>query len=235
MQSTTVARGDLLFLWHPDTPSIFSGFGLAVEAGRADLLIGLLIVDRPFPVSEAWLEEIEQTFGGFELYAMTATHDHGIACQMRVEADSLPYVRALDMPLAHLLRHALVPLLAQPPQPRFLMQWDPGQNLWTSKFDVSSAAAPTRKQPLFSLGQVVATPGALDALQSADQTPFEFLGRHAAGDWGDLCEEDRQENEHALQHGNRLFSAYKLSDGTKLWVITEWDRSVTTLLLPSEY
>ena len=51
MQSTTVARGDLLFLWHPDTPCIFSGFGLAVEAGRADLLIGLLIVDRPFPVS----------------------------------------------------------------------------------------------------------------------------------------------------------------------------------------
>ena len=132
MQSTTVARGDLLFLWHPDTPSIFSGFGLAVEAGRADLLIGLLIVDRPFPVSEAWLEEIEQTFGGFELYAMTATHDHGIACQMRVEADSLPYVRALDMPLAHLLRHALVPLLAQPPQPRYrgpLSFWGHGRRL----------------------------------------------------------------------------------------------------------
>jgi hypothetical protein len=232
MPSPTVARDDLLFLWHPDTPCVISGFGLAIQA---DLLIGLLMIDRPHLVSEDWLDEIESTFGGYELYALTATHERGIACQMRVKADSLSYVRSLDTPLAQLLRQALMPLLAQPPQPRFVMQWDPGQHLWTSKFDLSSAKAPTKKQPLFSLGQVVATPGALDALQSADQTPFEFLGRHAAGDWGDLCEEDRHENERALKCGNRLFSAYKLSDGTKLWVITEWDRSVTTLLLPSEY
>ena len=92
-----------------------------------------------------------------------------------------------------------------------------------------------QKKPLFPLGQVVATPGALAALETAGQTPHEFLTRHITGDWGTLPEEDIAENERALKHGNRLFSGYNLSDGTRLWIITEWDRSVTTLLLPSEY
>jgi hypothetical protein len=82
---------------------------------------------------------------------------------------------------------------------------------------------------------VVATPGALDALETAGQAPFEFLLRHVTGDWGNLPPEDIEENERALQVGNRLFSAYNLADGTRLWLITEWDRSVTTLLLPREY
>lgn len=89
--------------------------------------------------------------------------------------------------------------------------------------------------PLFPWGQVVATPGALEALDEAGQTPFEFLARHVVGDWGNLDEQDRQENERSLQVGARLFSAYQTSAGQRLWVITEHDRSVTTLLLPSEY
>lgn len=88
---------------------------------------------------------------------------------------------------------------------------------------------------LFGLGQIVATPGALLALAKAGQSPCEFLARHHSGDWGDLEEEDRQENARSLEHGFRLPSAYKTGVGEKLWVITEADRSVTTLLLPSEY
>ena len=88
---------------------------------------------------------------------------------------------------------------------------------------------------LFSLGQVVATPGALAALQDAVQHPFVFLSRHVSGDWGNLVAEDREENQRALEHGNRIFSSYLTAKNTKIWVITEWDRSVTTLLLPSEY
>jgi hypothetical protein len=91
------------------------------------------------------------------------------------------------------------------------------------------------KQPLFDLGRVVATPGALRALEEARESPFTFLERHVSGDWGDLVEEDRQENELALKSGFRLFSAYRLGDETKIWIITEHDRSATTLLLPSEY
>ncbi len=87
----------------------------------------------------------------------------------------------------------------------------------------------------FALGPVVATPGALAALASSDQTPEALLTRHAQGDWGDLGEEDRQENDRSLVRGLRLLSAYALPDGTKLWIITEADHSATTLLLPDEY
>lgn len=89
--------------------------------------------------------------------------------------------------------------------------------------------------PKFSLGRVVATPGALAALQATGQSPLEFLVRHAQGDWGELDAEDRQQNRQALAKGLRLLSAYRTRDETRLWIITEADRSVTTLLLPEEY
>ena len=87
----------------------------------------------------------------------------------------------------------------------------------------------------FPLGQVVATPGALEVLEQAGQSPLEFLERHAGGDWGELDEHDRQENEFSLPRRLRLLSAYRTKRDDKLWVITEADRSATTLLLPSEY
>lgn len=89
--------------------------------------------------------------------------------------------------------------------------------------------------PRFALGQIVATPGALKALEEAGKSPFEFLDRHASGDWGELGEEDKHENELSLVHGFRLLSAYKLGSGEKIWIITEADRSVTTILLPQDY
>ena len=91
------------------------------------------------------------------------------------------------------------------------------------------------KRPLFDLGQTVATPGALDALARAEEDPLAYLYRHVTGDWGDLPEQDIEENELSLEQGFRLFSAYHLSTGVKIYVITEYDRSVTTLLLPEEY
>jgi hypothetical protein len=97
-----------------------------------------------------------------------------------------------------------------------------------------------KAQPKFPLGQIVTTPGALEALEKAGQTAIEFLQRHARGDWGDVCEEDRQANDHALIDGSRIVSAYRTSLGQKLWIITEaaddaGNRAVTTILLPSEY
>ena len=88
---------------------------------------------------------------------------------------------------------------------------------------------------LFPLGQIVATPGALDALAQASQGAHEFLTRHVSGDWGELDADDRRENELSLREGFRLLSAYRLTTGEKLWIITEADRSVTTLLTPEEY
>jgi hypothetical protein len=89
--------------------------------------------------------------------------------------------------------------------------------------------------PRFPLGQIVATPGALDALLMAGQMPGIFLRRHVAGDWGDIDAEDQRSNEYSLAHGFRLVSAYRLLDDTLIWVITEADRSSTCILLPSEY
>ena len=87
----------------------------------------------------------------------------------------------------------------------------------------------------FSLGRVVATPGALSVLEEANQNAFEFLAKHQAGDWGELCEEDIRENEFSVLNGFRILSAYRTRNDVKIWVITEADRSATTLLLPEEY
>lgn len=88
---------------------------------------------------------------------------------------------------------------------------------------------------LLDMGQIVATPGALAAFEQSGDNPADFLRRHQAGDWGELCEADRQENEYSLIHGFRLLSSYPLSSGTKIWILTEADRSATTILLPEEY
>ena len=86
--------------------------------------------------------------------------------------------------------------------------------------------------PIFEVGMLVATQGVSELFSP------EFIAkchaRHIKGDWGDLCDEDKQTNEHALEHGSRLMSVYE-HNGYKLYVITEADRSTTTYLLPEEY
>ena len=93
----------------------------------------------------------------------------------------------------------------------------------------------TPNQPLFPLGQIVTTPAALAALAKAGQGPPEFLRRHASGDWGDLCAEDRRENQCGIACGFQIFSSYRTDAGDELWVITDNHFSITTILLPEEY
>lgn len=88
---------------------------------------------------------------------------------------------------------------------------------------------------LFDPGQVVATPEAIVAIEFAHASAIELLRRHLIGDWTEMEEDDRKANEAALQDGSRIFSAYTLADGTRIWVITEADRSSTCILLPSDY
>ena len=90
-------------------------------------------------------------------------------------------------------------------------------------------------QPRFRMGTVVCTPDALAALERVGQSPWSLLSHHVAGRWGNLDAEDKQANEDALVHGDRIFSSYQLSDGTTVWCITEADRSSTCLLLPQNY
>jgi hypothetical protein len=84
------------------------------------------------------------------------------------------------------------------------------------------------------LGKVVATPGALNLLMGAGEDAFDYLARHSTGDWGELCEYDCRQNKVALRTGERVLSSYPVGGG-RIWIVTEADRSVTTILLPGEY
>ncbi len=108
----------------------------------------------------------------------------------------------------------------------------------------TSTSTTTQTEARFELGELCYTPGALDVIQRYQVSPFQLICRHVSGDWGDVCEVDAQTNEEALQQGSRIFSVYvlppPLSEGktlsaAKVWIITEADRSVTTILLPEEY
>ena len=83
------------------------------------------------------------------------------------------------------------------------------------------------------LGEIVATPGAITTLTGAEIN--SSLARHQAGDWGLVCDEDKQANDDALKTDARLLSVYENKDGVNFWIITEWDRNVTTVLLPEDY
>ena len=95
-----------------------------------------------------------------------------------------------------------------------------------------NGSATRRVEPLFELGEIYLTRGALEL---PNRDIFESLRRHVCGDWGNLDRPDWKQNELALQNGSRLLSAYRASNGVKFWIITEWDRSITTVLLPKEY
>jgi hypothetical protein len=87
----------------------------------------------------------------------------------------------------------------------------------------------------FPLGRLLHTPGAIEALEEAAQSPQDFINRHARLEQGELCDEDHKENLFSVNKPLRIFSAFKTATGEKLWVITEADRSATTILKPEEY
>ena len=87
---------------------------------------------------------------------------------------------------------------------------------------------------LFPLGRLVATPGALALLTNAGENPAMLLGRHQTGDWGEVPPEDARENDLSIREGFRIISSYAAGE-KRVWIITEWDRSSTCILLPEEY
>jgi hypothetical protein len=87
----------------------------------------------------------------------------------------------------------------------------------------------------FPLGCICSTPGALGALETTGESPMHFIVRHSSGDWGVVCDGDKKLNDQALVDGDRILSAYELRDETRICIITESDRLVTTILLPDEY
>lgn len=213
------------FLWHPGTTDIFSGYGLVIAPAH---LVGLLMVDRPEPADPSWLAMTERTFGSYQLTTMTKGGERGIVCQMLIAEESAQYLRVLPHPHIGALGDALRPLLDALPAATLALTWYPEHRCWVSRIIEP-------RVPLFSLGLVVGTQGAVRALEEAGQHPQEFLDRHIRGDWGEVPNADKWENNHSVQHGFRILSAYTTNTGDQLWIITEGDRSATTFLLPDEY
>lgn len=91
------------------------------------------------------------------------------------------------------------------------------------------------KSVLFPLGNVYMTIRAREALEESNELPSDFLSEHQKGNWGDVCEDDKKENDLSVKESFRILSAYKTSQNVKIWIITESDRSATTILLPNEY
>ena len=128
-----IQRGDLIFLGHPGTDEIFSGYGLAIQTGRKDALVGLLMVDRPHPVDPLWFRSVEEAFGECQLVPMTASNERGIMCRMQIEPDSVHCLQQIPFDKAYSIQEALQPLLEQLPKPAFRMCWDNEQRLWMSE------------------------------------------------------------------------------------------------------
>ena len=129
-----IGKGELFFLSHPRAEETFSGYGLTMQPGSEELLVGLLMIDRPHPADPEWLAEVEATFGECELVTMTPSSERGIACQMQIEPDSLPHLRRFPSNQAAAIQTALQPLLVNPPKPVFSLRWDEESRNWRSEF-----------------------------------------------------------------------------------------------------
>jgi hypothetical protein len=130
----TIGRGEILFLSHPGAEETFSGYGLTMQPGSEYLLVGLLMIDRPHPADPKWLAEVESTFGEYKLLVMTPAGERGVACQMRIEPDSLPHLRRFPGERAAAIQTALQPLLVNSPKPVFTLRWDEESRNWHSEF-----------------------------------------------------------------------------------------------------
>ena len=129
----TFQRGDLLFLNHPGTEDVFSGYGLILQPGRRDVLAGLLMVDRPNPVDPRWLDQVKDAFGDYQLLPMTASGERGILCRMLIEPNSLQHLQSTPSMKNNVIQEALQPLLDQPPNPVLRLHWDTERRMWLSQ------------------------------------------------------------------------------------------------------
>jgi hypothetical protein len=128
-----IHRGDLYFLSHPGKDEILSGYGLAIQAGRKDSLVGLLMVDRPHPVDSLWLSRVAEAYGEYQLVPMTSSGEQGILCCMQIEPESAHFLKQIPFEKAYPIQEALQPLLEHLPKPAFQMRWDEERSLWVSQ------------------------------------------------------------------------------------------------------
>lgn len=186
-QSERLNRGELLCLYHPNTPDMFSGYGLVMHDDWPGHLTGLLMVDRPFLADPTWLERIRSTYGECELRLMTFNGLRGLVCQMFVEPDSLQHLRHFMPPSSRRLEQVLQPLIEEPPAPTLLLRWDEDQHLWTSEMIVRPELPPAIREVFEHTGYgCLATETDSDVVHvchASDADIAGFVGAPAYAQW----------------------------------------------------
>jgi hypothetical protein len=145
-------KGELFYLWHPETADTFSGYGLTLEANRKDRLAGLLMVDRPQPADPDWLKDVQDMYGECQLIPMTAAGERGLACQMQIEEEDIPHLRRFPSEKSNAIQMALEPLLKEPPAPVLNMSWDEESRTWRSELAVTNELSPELREVFEHIG-----------------------------------------------------------------------------------
>ena len=186
-QSEHLNRGELLCLYHPDTPDIFSGYGLVMQEDWPGHLVGLLMVDRPYPADPTWLARIRDAYGECELAPMTATGERGLVCQMFIEPESLPHLRRFSPGFGAPLQTALRPLLDEPPAPTLGLRWDDEWRVWMSQMVFTTTLPPEIREVFENTGYgcvaAETNQGVVHICHAADADIAGFIDKPAYARW----------------------------------------------------
>lgn len=182
-----IKRGELYFLWHPETENVFSGYGLTMKARSKEHLIGLLMVDRPSQGVTEWLNRVEEACGGYELVVMTASGERGLLCQMQVEPDSQPLLKRFPSSKAADIEMSLKPLLVNRPIPSFIIGWDGQRNVWRSQQATLNELSPSLRELFERIGYgclaVEANIGIVHVCHAADDDIAVFADKPVMYRW----------------------------------------------------
>ena len=186
-QKEIIAKGELLFIGHQGTENVCSGYGLTVQEGRKERLVGLLMVDRPKPVDPKWLREVEETYGSYQLIPMAATGERGIACQMNIEPESQQNLQRLPGPRSAAIAQALAPFLEEPPKPVLNMWWDEEASLWRSLMTAQMELLPEIREVFENTGYgclaAETTRGAIHICHAPDRDIRGFANQPVVYRW----------------------------------------------------
>ncbi len=182
-----INKGELFFLYHHDTEDTFSGYGLAMTPGSKEFLVGLVVVDRPNPVNPAWLKEVEEKYGNYQLVPMTTTGERGIACQMQIEPNSLPYLRKYPGEKATSIQKALEPFLENLPNPLLTMRWNEDDKSWRSHLTRLNELSPEIRQAFEKTGYgclaAETNVGIVHVCHAPDSDIQGFIGKPVLYQW----------------------------------------------------
>jgi hypothetical protein len=213
--------------------NLYSGYAISRRDGLKDHLIGLLKIRDPLAESMEWLTLLEVMFGEYKLFQMTNDGGMGLACNMDISPESLPFVTPFPIESAPAFHAALTSYLATPPQVDLELRFDLTVDHWATRC-VTEPLGTIPGKPRFLLGNPMASRRAKEALAEDASQIARLLRRHVTADWGEISAEQRRRNFWAIHNGGLIMSQHEVFGGERIYLVTDADRSRTSFLLPSE-